>query len=99
MRAASLATERRRILAALAADLATERRNVLEALAGDRLNSSAIARSIHSSAADPDQSLLFPALHKLEADGRLKAEWRPGIDGRQHRTYRKRRLVPFGIAH
>jgi DNA-binding PadR family transcriptional regulator len=81
-----------------AASLATERRHVLEALAGDRLNSSAIARSIHSSAGETDQSLLFPALHSLEADGRLTAEWQLGTDGRQHRTYRKRRLVPFGIA-
>ncbi|HEX7590610.1 MAG TPA: hypothetical protein VF375_01560 [Candidatus Limnocylindrales bacterium] len=81
-----------------AADLATERRHVLKALAGDRLNSSAIARSIHSGAAEPRQSLLFPALHSLEEDGCLKAEWRSGADGLLHRTYRKRRLVPFGIA-
>jgi DNA-binding PadR family transcriptional regulator len=49
-------------------------------------------------AAEADQSLLFPALHSLEADGRLTAEWRLGTDGRQHRTYRKRHLVAFGVA-
>lgn len=41
-----------------------------------------------------DQSLLYPALHSLEADWRLKAAWLPDAGGVRRRTYRKRRLVP-----
>ena len=41
-----------------------------------------------------DQSLLYPALHSLEADGRVKAIWMSDANGLRHRTYRKRRLLP-----
>jgi hypothetical protein len=41
-----------------------------------------------------DQSLLYPALHSLEADGRVKAAWVLDANGFRHRTYRKRSLLP-----
>jgi hypothetical protein len=41
-----------------------------------------------------DQSLLYPALHSLEADGRVQAAWVLDANGFRHRTYRKRRLLP-----
>jgi DNA-binding PadR family transcriptional regulator len=78
--------------------LVAERHQILAALAADSLASSAIARRLPAPSADSDQSLLFPALHSLEADGRLTAEWRLGTDGRPRRTYRRRRLIPVRIA-
>jgi DNA-binding PadR family transcriptional regulator len=78
--------------------LVAERHQILAALAGDALTSSAVARRLPAPAAETDQSLLFPALHSLEADGCLKAEWRSGPDGLLHRTYRRRRLLPTGVA-
>jgi hypothetical protein len=50
--------------------------------------------------ADPnsgDQSLLYPALHSLEADWRIQARWLPDANGIRYRTYRKRRLLPPGL--
>jgi DNA-binding PadR family transcriptional regulator len=41
-----------------------------------------------------DQSLLYPALHSLEADGRAEATWQSDAEGIRHRTYRRRRLLP-----
>jgi hypothetical protein len=41
-----------------------------------------------------DQSLLYPALHSLEADWRLEAAWLPDAGGVRRRTYRKRRFGP-----
>ena len=70
--------------------LAAERYRVLEALGDDSLTSSAVARRLGAVPAERNQSLLFPALHGLEADGRLTANWQPGTDGLPHRTYRKR---------
>ncbi|MGD0248747.1 MAG: hypothetical protein ABSB75_06805 [Candidatus Limnocylindrales bacterium] len=85
--------------------LAAERERVLYALDGDAMTSSAIARRMRdrptetgtetaSRAAAGDQRLLFPALHGLEADWRLQAEWLPDSNGVPHRAYRKRRLLP-----
>jgi hypothetical protein len=45
-----------------------------------------------------DQSLLYPALHSLEADGRVEATWVSDANGLRHRTYRKRRSLPHGDA-
>ena len=50
-----------------------------------------------SAASDPkpgDQSLLYPALHSLEASGRVQATWQSDAKGIRHRTYRRRRLLP-----
>jgi len=40
-----------------------------------------------------DQSLLYPALHSLEADWSVQATWLSDANGIRHRTYRKRRLL------
>jgi hypothetical protein len=72
--------------------LAKERQRVLEALADAPLSSSGVVGRIHTAPAEVDQSLLFPALHGLEADGRLQAAWRSDANGVPHRTYRRRRL-------
>ena len=90
--------------------LAGERRRVLEVLRGEALTGPAILRRMSepSTAADAgaaggaepggaepaDASLLYPALHSLEADWRLEAAWLPEAGGVRRRTYRKRRLVP-----
>jgi DNA-binding PadR family transcriptional regulator len=73
--------------------LAAERRRVLEALADDSLASSALARRLGAASTEGGQSLLFPALHSLEAEGRLTADWQAGTDGRPRRTYHKGRLL------
>ncbi|HEX7491802.1 MAG TPA: hypothetical protein VF337_08890 [Candidatus Limnocylindrales bacterium] len=70
--------------------LAAERHRVLGALADDSLTSLAVARRLGAVPAERDHRLLIPALHGLEADGRLTANWQPGADGLPHRTYRKR---------
>jgi DNA-binding PadR family transcriptional regulator len=75
--------------------LATERDRVLEALAGDSVSSAAVARRMHGSGGGgATEALLFPALHGLEASGRLDARWIPDSSGRRRRTYRRRRLLP-----
>jgi predicted DNA-binding ArsR family transcriptional regulator len=74
--------------------LAAERRRVMEALADGSLTSSAVARRLGAAPAKRGQPLLFPALHSLEADGRLTADWQTGSDGLPRRTYRKRHLLP-----
>jgi len=85
--------------------LAGERRRVLEALRGEALTGPAILRRMSepptaaeggsAGGAEPGgASLLYPALHSLEADWRLEAAWLPEAGGVRRRTYRKRRLVP-----
>jgi hypothetical protein len=41
-----------------------------------------------------DQSLLYPALHSLEASWLVHAMWQSDAKGIRHRTYRRRRLLP-----
>jgi hypothetical protein len=41
-----------------------------------------------------DQSLLYPALHSLEAGWTIQATWQSDAGGANHRTYRRRRLLP-----
>ncbi|MGA3058344.1 MAG: hypothetical protein ABSE70_09985 [Candidatus Limnocylindrales bacterium] len=41
-----------------------------------------------------DQSLLYPALHSLEASWLVHATWQSDAKGIPHRTYRRRRLLP-----
>jgi DNA-binding PadR family transcriptional regulator len=85
--------------------LASERRRVLEALEGEALTGPAISRRMHlpwtgaesgteHAATEGDQSLLYPALHSLEADSTLQSEWLSDASGIRHRTYRRRRLRP-----
>ena len=86
------------------ARLARERERVLEALDGEALSVPAILRrmaerstggeagALHGAEAS-DQSLLYPALHSLEADWKLQARWLSDANG-VRRVYRKRRLLP-----
>ena len=74
-----------------------ERRRVLEALGDGCLTSSAVARRLRTESTQGAQKLLFPALHSLEADGRLTAGWQTGEDGLARRTYRKRHLLAVGL--
>ncbi len=41
-----------------------------------------------------DQTLLYPALHSLEASWLVHATWQSDAKGIRHRTYRRRRLLP-----
>jgi hypothetical protein len=93
-----------------ASSLADERQLVFDAvedLDGVVLTGPVIFRRMHARSTDAepgaqpesgpnpgDQSLLYPALHSLEADGRVKAAWVLDANGLRHRTYRKRRLLP-----
>ena len=81
------------------ASLAAQRRSVLDALslaAGGPLTGRAISSLIGSSddRVAGDERLLYPALHGLEASGKIRAAWQPGPDGRLRRTYRMRPLWP-----
>jgi hypothetical protein len=40
-------------------------------------------------ASEPPESALYPTLHRLEADGRLKASWSTDPSGRTRRLYRR----------
>ena len=85
--------------------LADERKRVLEALDGEALSGPVVFRRIRERSTWPegeaghgmepgDQSLLYPALHSLEAGWKLQATWQSDAGGAKHRTYRKRRLLP-----
>ena len=90
--------------------LADERQRVLDAvedLDGGVVTGPVIFRRMHERLIDAepgerpeagpnpgDQSLLYPALHSLEADWRVQATWLSDANGIRHRTYRKRRLLP-----
>lgn len=85
--------------------LADERKRVLEALDSEALSGPVVflrmrgrsngAAAATVSAVQPgDQSLLYPALHSLEAGWKLQAAWQSDASGTKHRTYRKRRLLP-----
>ena len=41
-----------------------------------------------------EERLLYPALHSLEADWKIRADWVTDASGIRHRTYRMRRLLP-----
>jgi hypothetical protein len=48
------------------------------------------------SGASADEPLLYPVLHRLEADWKIRATWQARADGTLHRTYRRRRLMLRG---
>ena len=88
-----------------ASPLARECKRVLEALGREALAGSVVflrmrgrsngAGAVNAGQAHPgDQSLLYPALHSLEAGWKLQATWQSDASGTKHRTYRKRRLLP-----
>lgn len=80
--------------------LAAERKRALEAVAslGDAgATGPVVFRRMQGQAghgpAVGDQSLLYPALHGLEADGEVRAAWTSDADGARHRVYRRRRFL------
>jgi len=79
--------------------LDAQRRSVLDALskaADGQLTGRAFSGLIGSSAdrVAGDERLLYPALHGLEASGKIRAAWLPGPDGSLRRTYRLRPSWP-----
>jgi len=88
-----------------ASPLVRERNRVLEALGRETLTGSVVFRrmrersngavALDAGRAHPDdQSLLYPALHSLEAGWKLQATWQSDASGTKHRTYRERRPLP-----
>lgn len=90
-----------------AGELAAERRRLLQALDGEVMTGPALFRRIRERSAETetetgvghavakdDESLLYPALHGLEASWRLQAAWLADPTGKRRRIYRKRRLLP-----
>jgi DNA-binding PadR family transcriptional regulator len=78
------------------ASFGEHRRRVLEIITeldGEPLTGPSILRRVRERST-ADESLLYPALHSLEADWVIRAEWQTDADGVGHRTYRKRRLLP-----
>jgi len=76
---------------------ADERTLILDALDAASLSGPAISRRVRT-AASMDESLLYPALHSLEANWTLRARWETDGDGHRRRTYRRRRFLP-GLRH
>jgi DNA-binding PadR family transcriptional regulator len=71
---------------------AGERTRLLEALGDAGLTGPAISRRVRT-AASMDESMLYPALHSLEASWTLRASWETDGDGNRRRTYRRRRFL------
>jgi DNA-binding PadR family transcriptional regulator len=74
--------------------LSEERKRILDALSGDNLSGPAISRRTRAESRSNDESLLYPALHSLEAGWTLQASWVADSAGNRRRTYRRRRLLP-----
>ena len=79
--------------------LAAQQLSVLDALskaAGAPLTGRAISSliGVPDDRVAGDEGLLYPALHGLEASGKIRAAWLPGPDGTLRRTYRMRPLWP-----
>ncbi len=67
---------------------------VLGAIDGDRLSGWETLGRVEVDGRAPDgQAFLYPALHRLEATGKLEAEWSADASGKQRRRYR-RSLLP-----
>jgi hypothetical protein len=84
------------------APLAAARKRVLRAIGGpgqEALTGPAILRLEAESPTPPDESLLYPALHGLEADWQIQADWVTDARGIRHRAYRRRGLLarPKGL--
>jgi hypothetical protein len=90
-----LADERKRVLAAFE-DLGDESLTgpVIFRRTYERLTDAEPADRREAGTKPGDQSLLYPALHSLEADWMVHASWVSDSNGVRHRTYRKRRLLP-----
>jgi len=74
---------------------------ILQTLAQNRLHGLEIQSRIHDLAQEAlriEEGALYPALHRLEKDGLLEAEWSVSIKGRRAKFYRlttegRRRLL------
>jgi hypothetical protein len=85
--------------------LAETRKRVLKALGRDSLSGPGISSRLYETpgetgeAADAsrphDESLLYPALHSLEASWTLQAIWVSDASATRRRTYRRRRFLPI----
>jgi transcriptional regulator len=63
---------------------------ILKALAGEPRHGWAIAKRIQMASGDVlqiKQGSLYPALHRLEAQGLIKSEWRENETGRDAKFY------------
>ncbi len=63
---------------------------ILKALATEPRHGWAIAKRIHAVSGDVlqvKQGSLYPALHRLEQQGLIRAEWRTNENGREARFY------------
>ncbi len=64
---------------------------ILQTLTGGSLHGYAIARHIEERAGDllrVEEGSLYPALHRMEHKGWLKAEWGPSENNRRAKYYR-----------
>lgn len=64
---------------------------ILKALSGGPLHGYAITRWIKDASSDAlriEEGSLYPALHRLEQSGSLKAEWKQTETGRKAKFYR-----------
>jgi hypothetical protein len=92
---ASFANERKRLLAAVEdLDGANATGPVIFHRVHERLTDTEPEEPPEAGPKPGDQSLLYPALHSLEADWMVQATWLSDADGIRHRTYRRRRLLP-----
>ena len=66
----------------------------VDAAAPEPLTGPAILKLEGEPPAPVDERLLYPALHALEADWKIRAEWATDAQGVRHRTYRMRPLLP-----
>jgi DNA-binding PadR family transcriptional regulator len=65
---------------------------VLAAVDGDRLSGfEALGRIEADGRAPEGEAFLYPALHRLEATGRLEADWSANASGDVRRRYRPKR--------
>src|SRR3954462_3372710 len=70
---------------------------ILKTLALEPMHGWAIAKRIQQVSEEVlqvTQGALYPALHRLEQQGWLKAEWRPSETGRDAKFYRLTRAGP-----
>jgi DNA-binding PadR family transcriptional regulator len=66
------------------------RRRALAAIGDGGLSGFEVARAL---SAGRDEAGVYPTLHRLEADGHLRAAWLPNASGATRRTYRRTRRL------